>query len=77
VSSKKLQLDAQALNRIREFGLNYFHSEKFLPEDTGSLQVFLILKGLEDFLMSKGIEPNFKVKPAKEEPGDTTPLDDL
>jgi len=40
---------------------------RFLSEDMGSLgtkelQAFLVIKGLEDFLRSKGIEPNFTLE---------------
>ena len=72
-----MTIDAQAINKIKDFGVRRFHAEISLPSDPKEAQIFLVLAGLEDFLRTQGIEPNFTVKTFKENPSGHTPLDDL
>lgn len=73
----KIIIDRHAIAKIKDAALRVFHETRHLPEDSKDTQVFLVLNGFSKYLMSLGIEPNFEMKPAKEEPGDATPLDDL
>jgi hypothetical protein len=75
--SKKILIDHQALKKIQDMAIIEFHNTRHTPEDSRETQIFLILKGFHAFLVSQGIDPQFTVKPAKDEPGDCTPLDDL
>lgn len=75
--SKKIEIDHFAIAKIKDAAIRTFHSEHYLPEDSKDAQVYLILKGFACFLQSQGIEPNFTVKPVREDHGDPTPLDDL
>lgn len=74
--SKKLVIDHHALAKIRDAGIRSFHETKHLPDNSGDTSVFLVLQGLHMYLVSQGIEPQFTIKPVKEE-NDTTPIDDL
>ena len=65
------------LNRIKDFAMKHFHDEQFLPHDLKVIQAFLLIRGLEDFLHSKGYEVNFHVKSVQEVSDVHTPLDDL
>lgn len=65
------------LRQIVDGGLRTFHDTKYLPDEPKELQAYLIVSGLELLLKSKGIEPQFELRTVKEEPDDSTPLDDL
>lgn len=54
------------LAQIRRLSLNTFQKNSNFPSDSKDLQLFLLLSGLEEFLISNGIEPNFKVSYTKE-----------
>lgn len=69
-------IDEKALLRIRDFAVQAFLQERRLPEDTKNLQAYLLMLGLEAYLNSKGITPNFTVKTMYVET-DNSPLDDM
>jgi hypothetical protein len=54
------------LAQIRRLSLNTFQKNSNFPKESKDLQLFLLLSGLEEFLTSKGIEPNFEVCYTKE-----------
>lgn len=74
--SKPIIIDQTALAKIKDQALRVFHDTHHLPDDSKDAQVFMILQGFAVYLASQGIEPQFKVKPVKED-YDSTPLDDL
>jgi hypothetical protein len=73
----KVNIDAFAIERIRDFALKTFHAKTNLPSNAAELQVFLILKGFELYLQSLQLEPNFTVQSPKGGSDDTGPLDDF
>jgi hypothetical protein len=75
--SKPIVIGPAALTHIKIKALAVFQETHHLPEDSKEAQVYLVLEAFHTFLKSQGIEPQFRVKPLKEDNGDTTPLDDL
>lgn len=75
--SKKVTVDHHAIKKIEDAALRAFHETMHTPENPRETQIFLILKGFHSFLVSQGLDPQFTVKPVKEDAGDPTPLDDL
>ncbi len=74
---KPIVIDHHAIKKIEDAAIRAFHDTRHTPENARETQIFLILKGFHMYLASQGIEPQFTVKPVKEDAGDTTPLDDL
>jgi len=72
-----LVIGPHELGAIKLAALRVFHETHTLPEDGKEAQIYMILEGFHTFLKSKGIDPGFRVKPVREDHGDTTPLDDL
>jgi hypothetical protein len=75
--SKPIEIDGADLRNVVRLALENYKETKYLPDDPKEVQAFLFLTGLRSFLISKGIEPQFTVKPVRREPDDGTPLDDM
>jgi hypothetical protein len=56
-----IELDSQDLKQIKDFGIAAFHTAKHVPNESKQAQVYLILKGLAEFLFIKRKMPTFKV----------------
>ena len=76
-SDKVIKIDANVISKIKDLAANHFKQEIFLPQSPGETQIFLILKGLESFLCSQGIKPNFTVPSIKENDGGHQPDSDF
>jgi hypothetical protein len=75
--SKPIVIGPAELGKIKIMALEVFRQTAVLPEDGKEAQIYMVLEGFHSFLKSQGIEPGFRVKPVREDHGDTTPLDDL
>lgn len=72
----KLDITISDIHRIKDLASSHFKNELFLPQSGPELQIFLIIKGLESFLSSKGFEPNFTLI-SKENKGGHQPDSDF
>lgn len=77
VSKDKLIISGPELTKVKDLALTVFRDTHYLPEEPKEAQVFLAIQGLYLYLKSQGIEPQFTLKPIREDNGDTSPLDDL
>jgi hypothetical protein len=75
--TEQIVIGPSELGSIKLAALRVFHETHHLPEDSKEAQIFMICEALHSFLISKGIVPQFRVKPVREDYGDTTPLDDI
>jgi len=75
--SKTIVIGPAELGRIKTLALQVFHDHPVLPEDGKEAQCYMVAVAIHSFLVSQGVEPQFRVKPVREDHGDTTPLDDL
>jgi hypothetical protein len=64
--SDRLVIDSADIRKILDTAMCIFHETRYLPDSPKESQAFLILSGLHSFLISRGLEPQFEVKPVKE-----------
>ena len=74
-NTKKISIDDKAIWEIKDFAAQCFKNERDLSRfSTKDLQIYLILQGLERFLLKNGQNPGFDLP--KPPVHDSFPIDD-